>query len=201
MACCWNRPRQSPRVVNKKNPAKRRVSICGNSENLARRGAAMNLGSVYSIEMNALNLRNSSDSFTSLTRMRGWTGANFGFEIDQRSDFRAIAIASYRPEIRYWLGGDNWANFGAPSPGQQVWSGSGNQNHFRESGVNYTADSQYSSNNIGDPQSKSKISTPITINEFIISLFNKIIRQPVFYIILLVGVGLFFWSTSRQPAS
>ena len=45
-------------------------------------------------------------------------------EGDQWADFQAIALAGYLPEIRYWLGRDNWARFGLISFGDGFGNGS-----------------------------------------------------------------------------
>ena len=41
---------------------------------------------------------------------------SFGMEFDELLDFRAVAVATYDPEIQYWLDGNRWAELGSGLP-------------------------------------------------------------------------------------
>ena len=155
-----------------------------------------------------------SDTLTSLEWIEQWSVSGEWLENDQWADFKAIAIAGYLPDIRYWLGGDRWASLGLAPLATDA-----DGNPLLQSDVpaavesapaDSTAYSRVSSayenerNGSGTNDKTSNSSEPainVTFTEFLVSILGKVVREPIFYVIALCGTGLLLWSFRKQSAS
>jgi hypothetical protein len=152
-----------------------------------------------------------ADSLTALEWVRQWADTGFWLESDQWADFRAIAIASYSPDIQYWLGRDRWASFGAmpfgtlPNGPPLSVSTSTVGDPTNISSISNISDSGYGSiypHKSGNSKSTTESRAgPITLLDLILSMAKKIARQPIFYLILLIGAGLLIWAFRRQAST
>lgn len=128
-------------------------------------------------------------------------------ENDQWADFRAIALASYLPEISFWLGRDRWAAFGAlpigddfandlsgttvtpdgvPNLHYPTMSYNGGYNDLRRAGD-------------GSGQKKPG-PTNGSVYEWLLGMVKKTSRQPAFYLAILGGGAVLFFAIKRQSA-
>ncbi len=135
--------------------------------------------------------------------------AGYWLENNQWTDFRAIAIAGYLPNLRYWLGNDQWASFGGMS-----FSGDSNENVSNESPNRrdgYGSSSQmrshsssvsgYYRESSGSKKKSSKRLAPMNAVDLIVSMVKKMVRQPAFYLISLLGFGLLYWAFKKQAVT
>ncbi len=128
-------------------------------------------------------------------------------ENDQWADFQAIALAGYLPEIRYWLGRDRWASFGSNTFDTSLGDGFLDDPDSMDKIKNRAASADYSSVSnyarVGGSNNNQKYKQPANVNifEIMTSMIKKMTQQPVFYLIIVVGLGLLVWAFRRPTAS
>ena len=133
-----------------------------------------------------------------------WSGSAFTLEIDELLDFSAMAIAGFIPEIRFWLEGNRWSNFGSSQNEFQVVGG------FKYGSVKNNGPlpdqvllhSNMPGNSSGTGSSGAKAQTEMrsrSLSEFASDLFFKMIRLPITYVILFIGLTILVVNLNRQP--
>ena len=160
-----------------------------------------------------------SYSLTALEWIRQMYEGGYWLENDQWSDFRAIALASYLPEIRYWLGRDRWARFGALAIGGEsngtfrgdarVLKFSGDARAPKNGNVNatFTAPPSFGGATASPPaggekhKGRNKAAEKITSYELLLSLVKKVSKQPLFYLAMLGGAIVLLLAFRRQSAA
>jgi hypothetical protein len=144
---------------------------------------------------------------TSLEWVAQLSETGYWLENNQWADFKALAIAGYSPNIKYWLSGNQWASFRATTTTNSYNESSprapgepkSTNGHYRSTSPSFQSaqDTSFVSRSAGRSQKFS--STPVTVQEFLTSMAKKIIYEPVFYVVLLFGLGLLIWAI-RRPA-
>lgn len=156
-----------------------------------------------------------TDSLTALEWVRQWADTGYWLETDQWSDFQAIAVAGYSPDIRYWLGRDRWAPFGAMPLGLLQGGASSNVSTSPEiiprvyptstSRIGSAANDAHRGTSSHKDSSKQSTADdqidPVTVFELALSMLKKVARQPAFYLIFLTGAGLLIWTYRRQTST
>ena len=132
-----------------------------------------------------------------------WSDFSFILEFDELLDFTAVAIASFIPEVRFWLEGNRWAYFGSSRFGIRSAGG------FRYNGdvmIDETArQMSLHSGNSGNPsgtgRSESGTRTEArsrSLSEFVSGMFFKLIKLPITYVILTIGLAVLVINLNRQ---
>ena len=143
---------------------------------------------------------------TKLEWVRQLAQTGHWLENDQWADFKAIALATYLPEIRFWLDRNRWASFGT----SLYAGGFGNGflddpdtagplgSHFAANTAGYSNVSSYKSGSGKSTNPQSKEATFISVFSLFASMTKKIAQQPVFYFILAGGLFFLVWVIRRQ---
>jgi hypothetical protein len=128
-----------------------------------------------------------------------------GMELDELLDFRAIAVATYNPEIRFWLEGNRWAEFGSNLP---TFNSAGIDDKKKAGGApgSQTAYSGGAAQVSGNPfaakrQSDGDPNRVLSLSDFFTGMFFKLIKLPITYVILAVCMGAVLFSLRHQPRS
>lgn len=148
---------------------------------------------------------------TSLEWIEQWSISGEWLENDQWADFKAIAIAGYLPDIRYWLGGDRWASFGSTplstganrTPSAKDGSPATGKPQDTTATTYTRLPSAYDHSKSGGgsggkTSTSSETAKPVTTTEFLLWVLKKVMREPIFYVIALCGIGLLLWSFRKQ---
>ncbi|MEX2617498.1 MAG: hypothetical protein WD767_15500 [Alphaproteobacteria bacterium] len=144
------------------------------------------------------------DPVTLTDRQNLWSDIAFTLEIDELLDFSATAVAGFIPEIRFWLEGNRWGNFGSSLNEFQVVGG------FKYGSVinNGTLPDQVllHSNLSGNSTERGASGTSAqtearsrSLSEFASDIFFKLIRLPITYVILFTGLTILAINLNRQP--
>ena len=152
-----------------------------------------------------------NENLTALEWIELWSESGYWLENNQWTDFKAIALAGYLPDLQYWLGRDRWASFGASAFGVGINNGFADSADAKTNGSNGvgmpalggypTGPENFSSDNSSHARPKLK-TEPRTLSELLILMAIKIGRQPLFF---LGVIGLLFILTlvlrrqSKQP--
>jgi hypothetical protein len=118
-------------------------------------------------------------------------------------DFSAVAIASFIPEIRFWLEGNRWAYFGSSQNGFRGAGGFeyGSEDKITVGSAQASPQASASGNTAGSGQSGTPGRTDIhsrSLSEFVSDMFFKLVRLPITYVILFIGLTVFVINLNRQ---
>jgi hypothetical protein len=146
-------------------------------------------------------------SLTALERTQKMAEDGYWLENDQWSDFKAIALASYRPELRYWLGRDRWSAFGSLDIGSEPIVEAGGETLAPRNDVTnatYSAAGVYNGNQLegsatGEKhRGKNKAVEALSTYELLLSMAKKISKQPLFYLAILGGAIVLLLAFKRH---
>lgn len=149
-------------------------------------------------------------SLTALERTQKMAEDGYWLENDQWSDFKAIALASYRPELRYWLGRDRWSAFGSLDIGGESIVEAGAETVAPRDGIanatygaagvnnaNYLEGSETGEKHKGRNKAVEALST----YELLMSMAKKISKQPLFYLAILGGAIVLLLAFKRHSVA
>lgn len=146
-------------------------------------------------------------SLTALDWTQKMAEDGYWLENDQWADFRAIALASYLPEISFWLGRDRWATFGALPIGDDFANGLSGTAITPDGAPNlYYPTTAFNGDyndgrRAGDGSGQKKPgSTSGSIYDWLLGMVKRVTRQPVFYLAILGGGAVLFFAIKRQSA-
>lgn len=145
------------------------------------------------------------DKLTALEWVDLWSENGYWLENDQWYDFQAIALASYLPDLKYWLGRDRWAAFGTG-----VGLGDGEKDGFSSTETNgsmatgslmpgpYGAGYGHTANGDGQDGRDDEAHNKKTFEELLLWMIKKLSTQPLFYIVLIVLIGVLGLTMRRE---
>ena len=133
------------------------------------------------------------------------TDFSFELEFDEMLDYQAIAVATYRPDVQYWLEGNHWAQFGSSVP---IFQLAAKENKAKQGtpGPNQKSFAPLSkgaaNNSFGEPKANKhdeEATRVFSLDEFLLNMFFKLFSLPITYVILTVCLGAVVISYYRQP--
>ncbi len=147
-----------------------------------------------------------ADALTALDWVRRWADTGYWLEIDQWTDFKAVAIAGYSPEIRYWLGRDSWSSVSSAGAGIGTHSPASNnistmQHRMAVHNLRVNKHGRALDDKGVGPKKRDAMhdqSATMTIRKLAGSMIRKMAEQPMFYVIFACGFGLLFWALRQQ---
>ena len=147
------------------------------------------------------------ESLTALEWTQQMAESGYWLENDQWADFQAIALASYRPELRFWLGRDRWSAFGSLAIGSKSSgdeTGETNTPINHGVGATYATAGGYGGNYTDSPgtgegqKGKNRAVAAISIYDLLLSMVKKVSKQPWFYLAILGGAVILLLAFKRQ---